>query len=80
MTRHQREGYYTAKNRAEYYRWAALRGVTIPGNDPIDGKPRKSLILSHRCESRVAYIAMAKYWLDYCAAYRATHGAAFGGA
>lgn len=74
MTRYQRQGYYRGRLRAEYYTWKALRGSVMPGNDPLDGKPRHGSIISHRCEARVAYMAMARWWLDWCRVSRETHG------
>lgn len=61
--------YHQAILRAEYYRWAATRGHTLPGNDPVMGTPRSGKYgqpgrVIAEMESRVAYKAMARFWLS----------------
>ena len=53
---------------AEYYRWCALRGHLLPGNDPITGESRDNQTwrYSHRITEsahRKAHIAMARRYL-----------------
>lgn len=58
--------------KAEFYRWCAIRGHTVPGNDPLTGRPMADGPLSHenRAASREAYKAMARYHLDRARALR----------
>lgn len=71
MSRHQQEAYWQMMFRAEYYTWCALRGHSLPGNDPQHGIRRSGLYpVDGRAESRVAYKAMAKYWIQQAANYR----------
>lgn len=39
MNRWQAEKYWSALFMAEYYRWCALRGHQLAGNNPADGRP-----------------------------------------
>lgn len=51
--------------RASYYLWSALRGHVIAGNDPLTGWPRAHAYpFPCRDESRVAYKALARFWLE----------------
>jgi hypothetical protein len=53
--------------RASYYLWSALRGQIIAGNDPLTGTPRAErafLAPQFRDESRAAYKALARFWLE----------------
>lgn len=59
-----------ALDRAAYYRWAAVRGQSLPGNDPQTGRPRDAFkYVRPDDESRAAYKAMALHNL------RRAHGA-----
>ena len=69
MTPEARQQHADAMRRASYYRWAADRDSVLPGGDPITGKarqdhrhanPMRQLLAG---EGRVAYLAMARYWL-----------------
>jgi hypothetical protein len=62
MTRRDTSAYWEAVERAAYYRWAAQRGLALPGNDPVTGRRRDSLLVD-REESLVAFKAMARLWL-----------------
>lgn len=64
---HIQASYWKMSFQAEYYTWAALRGLPLPGNDPISGCKRAGF---SRGESRSAYIAMARYWVAQARAYR----------
>lgn len=59
---YQQQAYWEAYNRANYYLWCALRGHNLPGNDPISGRSRAGW-RAYGAEGRVAYKALARYWL-----------------
>ncbi len=52
--------------RASYYLWCGLRGHILTGNDPLSGAPRtRDAWMPHfRNESRTAYKALARFWLE----------------
>jgi hypothetical protein len=51
--------------RAEFYRWSAARGRTLPGNDIFNGLPRDDWRnRDHHAESSAAYKAMARAALN----------------
>jgi hypothetical protein len=56
--RWHRAAYHTARERAAYYLWAALRGHALPGHDPISGRERSAMNAADRAESRAAYKAL----------------------
>ena len=57
--------YEAALFRASYYRWCAARGFALSGNDPVTGLARGRFGGVHgRNESRAAYLALARFWLD----------------
>jgi hypothetical protein len=64
--------YMQTVRRAAYYRWAAQRGHTLPGGDPISGRPRSIHDVNARQDSRVAYLAMARRQLELAAFQRAS--------
>lgn len=72
MQPHETQEYWNMIDRAHYYTWCALRGHTLPGNDPITGKPRGRAWREFwdRKESTIAYIALARYWVQQAAVYR----------
>jgi hypothetical protein len=64
--------YHDAMKRATYYRWAAARPQTLPGGDPATGTPRNHWIRRRvfEDEAKVAYKAMARFWLEKARAIR----------
>lgn len=72
MNRHEQVQYWQMAFRAEYYTWCVLRKHHLPGNDPIEGKPRGKSWKEFTAfgESRAAYLAMAHYWLQQANQYR----------
>ncbi|MFW6083742.1 MAG: hypothetical protein ACODAA_00840 [Gemmatimonadota bacterium] len=70
LSRHDRRIYHAMLARAAYYRWSALRGHTLPGGDPVTGRPRSNCGALHRRESRAAYLAMARHWLARARSFR----------
>ena len=65
MTRN--EHYHDAMYRASYYRWLAVRGFTLHGNDPRTGMLRGLGLVGSataKAEGRTAYKALAHFWLD----------------
>ncbi len=63
--------YEAALFRATYYRWCAAKGFPLPGGDPVTGEPRGRFFGPHgRREARVAYLALARFWLDTARACR----------
>ena len=75
MTRFQQSAYWDMMYKAEYYAWCALRGHTLPGNDPLRGNERKRTVLHFydsrlSKESQVAYCAMSRYWINTAKEYR----------
>ena len=65
----QNDEYNGAAFRAEFYRWSASRGFGLPGGDPVTGRPADTMPWA-RQESRVANIALAKFWSARTAALR----------
>jgi hypothetical protein len=62
-------GFWGAVNRAEFYLWNALRGHSLPGNDPFTGRARSASGYHEwsavsKAESLVAYKAMARAMLN----------------
>ncbi len=72
MKPHEATEYWNMIARGGYYRWNALKGMTLPGNDPITGSPRNQLPrrLRETEESRTAYKAMSKFWYTKAKTYR----------
>ena len=51
---------------AEYYRWSAVKGFSLCGNEPLTGKPRARVLTYtwQREEARLVHIVQAKFWLN----------------
>ncbi len=70
MNHYIRTLYLQAIKKAEYYRWAAQKGFSIAGNDPLTGKKRSDTSPMDAAEGREAYKAMPKFWFIRAAAIR----------
>jgi hypothetical protein len=68
MDRITRRRYHEAIRYAQFYTWNALRGHALPGNDPFT--TCRANAHRGREESRVAYKAMARFWLEKARAIR----------
>ncbi len=58
--RYERQEYFTRRERASFYLWCALRGHTIPGNDPITGRKRSRFNPENLLDSREVYKLLYK--------------------
>jgi hypothetical protein len=66
MTKFKRQNYESMIARASYYRWSALRGQVLAGNDPLTGRRRDEFPGGRYLwldPSRVAFIALSKAFL-----------------
>ena len=57
--------YANLLERAAYYRWESARRCSLPGGDPISGRPRTTASRLDCDEGRAAYRAMARVALEH---------------
>jgi hypothetical protein len=62
--------YMDAIQRAEYYRWAAMKGHAMPGNDPLTGQSKTGFMSKWSAEGIAVNKTLAKFWLAKAAEIR----------
>lgn len=61
-----RKHYNEAAFLAEYYRWSASRGFSLPGHEPLSGKPRdkqRAYYNVDREEAIAVHKCQAHFWI-----------------
>jgi hypothetical protein len=67
---YMKQKYEECLQMAEYYRWKAIRGHGMAGNNPLTGMPWKKFNVIENGAQKAANIALAKYWLTMARKFR----------